>query len=703
MLKGVREMNIEIRNCNNINYGEFEVVEGRLNIKYAANGTGKSTIAKAFEAFINNDENKIKELVPFKYYNKANSPDSELKNIDTFNSIAVFNEKYIENYIFQPNELIKNSFEIFVKTSNYDDHIKQIESLLQSVNIAFQNHPELDELIDVFLKFVEGFGKAKNGYSAAGAIAKGIGKGNKIRNIPKGLEVYETYLKDKNNIKWLKWQIDGKAYLDMAEQCPYCTAKMEKTRREIILQVSDEYDTKSIEQLNKMLEVFELLYPYFVENTCQKIKEIAHNVADITETQKAFLLEVKDQIKNLSNQLLGLKQIGFHSLKNSEKIADELSKYKIDLSYYSHLNSSLAVEKVELINSTLDDVLSKAGLLQGEINKQKKHIKETIENNMNEINAFLFYAGYKYQVIIEYDEVKEYHLVLRHKDYDQNIDSVSNHLSYGEKNAFALVLFMYEVLKNNPDLVVLDDPISSFDGNKKFAIINMLFMGKKCLKDRTVLLLTHEFNTIIDAIKNMSHLFNPGPKAAFLSVKSGRLSEETINKDDIKSFVDIAKNSMDSEIDSLNKLVYFRRLEEIRGGNSLAYQIASNVLHKREKPLYKDPDTGELRDLTDEEIIKGEYDIKKEIPEFDYKKELEKANNLNLLKDLYYSSVSNYEKMQLYRIAFNENHENDVIKKFINETFHVENDYLFQLDPRKYDTVPQYIIEECDKSFESIL
>lgn len=703
MLKGIREMNIEIRNCNNINYGEFEVVEGRLNIKYAANGTGKSTIAKAFEAFINNDENKIKELVPFKYYNKANSPDSELKNIDTFNSIAVFNEKYIENYIFQPNELIKNSFEIFVKTSNYDDHIKQIESLLQSVNIAFQNHPELDELIEVFLKFVEGFGKAKNGYSAAGAIAKGIGKGNKIRNIPKGLEVYETYLKDKNNIKWLKWQIDGKAYLDMAEQCPYCTAKMEKTRREIILQVSDEYDTKSIEQLNKMLEVFELLYPYFEENTCQKIKEIAHNVANITETQKAFLLEVKNQIKSLSNQLLGLKQIGFHSLKDSEKIADELSKYKIDLSYYSHLNSSLAVEKVELINSTLDDVLSKAGLLQGEINKQKKHIKETIENNMNEINAFLFYAGYKYQVIIEYDEVKEYHLVLRHKDYDQNIDSVSNHLSYGEKNAFALVLFMYEVLKNNPDLVVLDDPISSFDGNKKFAIINMLFMGKKCLKDRTVLLLTHEFNTIIDAIKNMSHLFNPGPKAAFLSVKSGRLSEETINKDDIKSFVDIAKNSMDSEIDSLNKLVYFRRLEEIRGGNSLAYQIASNVLHKREKPLYKDPDTGELRDLTDEQIIKGEYDIKKEIPEFDYKKELEKANNLNLLKDLYYSSVSNYEKMQLYRIAFNENHENDVIKKFINETFHVENDYLFQLDPRKYDTVPQYIIEECDKSFESIL
>lgn len=695
-------MNIEIRNCNNIECGEFTVAKGRLNIKYAVNGTGKSTIAKAFEAFINNEENKIKELMPFKYYNKANSPDPDLQNIDTFNSIAVFNEKYIENYMFQPNELIKNSFEIFVKTSNYDVHIKEIEDLLRSVNVAFETHPELDELIDVFGKFIDGFGRAKNGYSAAGAIAKGIGKGNKISNIPKGLEAYETYLKDKDNIKWLKWQIDGKNYLNMAEQCPYCTAKMEESRKEIILQVSDEYETKSIEQLNKILEIFELLYPYFEENTCQKIQEIAHNVADITETQKAFLLEVKQQINNLCKQLLRLKHIGFHSLKDSEKIADELSKYKIDLSYYSHLNSKLTVEKVELINSVLDDVLSKAGLLQGAINKQKKHIKDTIENNMIEINDFLFYAGYKYQVLIEYDEVSEYHLVLRHKDYDQNIEAVSNHLSYGEKNAFALVLFMYEVLKNNPDLVILDDPISSFDGNKKFAIMNMLFMGKKCLKDRTVLLLTHEFNTVIDAIKNMAHLFNPGPKAAFLSVKSGELSEEVINKDDIKYFADIAKNSMKSDIDSLNKLVYFRRLEEIRGGNTLSYQIVSNVFHKREKPCYKDPDTGELRDLTDEEIIIGESEIKKEIPEFDYQKELEKTKNLNLLKDIYYRSGSNYEKMQLYRIAFNENHENDIIKKFINETFHVENDYIFQVDPRKYDTVPQYIIDECDKRFESI-
>ena len=61
-----------------------------------------------------------------------------------------------------------------------------------------------------------------------------------------------------------------------------------------------------------------------------------------------------------------------------------------------------------------------------------------------------------------------------------------------------------------------------------------------------------------------------------------------------------------------------------------------------------------------------------------------------------------YEKLQIYRIMFNENSSNSVIKKFVNEAFHIENDYLFQLNPCEYDTVPQYIIDECDKDILEI-
>lgn len=49
---------LKIKNCNNIENGEFDITEGRLNIKYAINGTGKSTISKAIEAFVTNDQEK---------------------------------------------------------------------------------------------------------------------------------------------------------------------------------------------------------------------------------------------------------------------------------------------------------------------------------------------------------------------------------------------------------------------------------------------------------------------------------------------------------------------------------------------------------------------------------------------------------------------------------------------------------------------
>lgn len=695
-------MQLKIKNCNNIENGEFDITEGRLNIKYAINGTGKSTISKAIEAFVTNDQEKKNLLLPFKYYGVEEENSPELIGYDQFKKVSVFNEKYIEDYVYQQNELIKNSFEIFVKSPDYDTHIKEIEKLLESINITFQNHPELEELIKVFQQFIDGFGKAKSGYSAAGAIGKGIGKGNKLDNIPVGLEVYEPYLKNNDNVKWIKWQLEGKHYLDMAEQCPYCSGSIKETK-ETILKVSEEYDAKAVEQLTKMLEVFKELMPYFTNETAVKMEEITKNVSGITNTQKNYLLEIKAQADSFMQQLYGLKKMGFHSLKNAEKIADELKKYKIDLSYYSHLNSELSNEKVELINKTLDEVLEKAGKLQGEIAQQKKLIKKTIEMYSSEINEFLYYAGYKYQVAIEEENTTDYHLVLKHIEGTDNVQTVNEHLSYGERNAFALVLFMYSVLKENPDLVVLDDPISSFDGNKKFAIINMLFMGKHSLKNRTVLLLTHEFNTVIDAIYNMPYNFNPTPTAAFLTTKQGILQEKEITKADIKSFGEIAHANISSDMDSLNKLVYLRRLLEIENASGLAWQLLSNIFHKREKPEYHFSNGTPNRLMTPEEIQDATNEIKTNyISDFDYDTEYQKTQDITVLKELYQNSGSNYEKLQIYRIMFNEKSSNSVIKKFVNEAFHIENDYLFQLNPCEYDTVPQYIIDECDKDILEI-
>ena len=64
---------------------------------------------------------------------------------------------------------------------------------------------------------------------------------------------------------------------------------------------------------------------------------------------------------------------------------------------------------------------------------------------------------------------------------------------------------------------------------------------------------------------------------------------------------------------------------------------------------------------------------------------------------IYENTNNNYEKLQIYRITYDDKDvEDNVIRKFINETFHIENDYLFQLNPCEYELIPEYIIKQCN-------
>lgn len=59
-------MNIEIKNCNNIDSGNITLAENKLNIKFSPNGTGKSTIARAIILGTTEGSN-LDDLMPFKF------------------------------------------------------------------------------------------------------------------------------------------------------------------------------------------------------------------------------------------------------------------------------------------------------------------------------------------------------------------------------------------------------------------------------------------------------------------------------------------------------------------------------------------------------------------------------------------------------------------------------------------------------------
>lgn len=700
------ELNIQLKNCNSIENGSIKIIENSLNIKYAINGTGKSTSSKAIEYAVNDKNNNTSDLLqlkPFKYRNESDTNNPKVIGIETISSIAVFNEDYVNQIVLQPNDVLKNSFDIFINNDDYKNGMSEINELIIEISKTFDENQDIEIMLNDLNELLQSFGNAK-GLSKSSIFFKGVGKGNLVENIPEELVVYKDFIQNEKNITWLKWQMSGKDYLDISSCCPFCTSSDIEEKKETILTVEKKYDSKLIEHLNKVIQTVSKLKAYFTQDTYDNIISISKNVDGLKKEEENFLLEIKEQVNTLIDKLINIKRLGFQSLKDFDKVDTIIKDLKINIEYINHLNTETTSQKINKINDSLESILQKSGQLQGKVRLQKIRIEETIKTYKDEINDFLKYAGYNYSVNIEEDVSKQtYSMKLKHNDFiDSNIDNARNHLSYGEKNAFALILFMYDVLKNNQQLIILDDPISSFDKNKKFAIIEKLFRGDNSFKNKTVLMLTHDFEPIVDIILHHSDIFNVvKPNAYFLENIDGILSEKSISKNDIKTFLEIAQENILSLDEQINKLIYLRRLNEVTHNKGLVYQLLSNIFHKRKVPKYQS--STEDRDMTETEINDASEEIKNSINEpFVYSVCFQNINDNNELIRLYEKTTNNYEKLQIYRVLNNNNHNNRTIRKFINETFHIENDYIYQLNPCKYQTVPNYIIKECDKDIEII-
>lgn len=701
-------MEIEIHNCNNIDYGKVSLVRGHLNIKYAINGTGKSTLAKAIYKTVldkNTGTSEINELTPFKAIGNDELTPS-VTGCEEFQSIKVFDEAYINEFVYQPDELLKGSFDILIRDESYEAAMDEIEGLVSEIKSHFSEDPDIGNLIEDFKELSDSFGRpTRTGIHGSSALAKAFKEGNKVDNIPDGLEAYKDFIQAEDNVRWVKWQIEGNQFVDRTDNCPYCINEVAEVK-DTIKKVGEVYNSKSIQNLNKIIAVFQRLEDYFSDETKDIINNFVSSIDGYNDEQVAFLKEVKDQSDRLSSKFNELKDIGFLSFKDVHAVIDRLKTFLIEPGLYGHLQSEKILGKIDQVNVSINDLIKKAGVLRGKITVQKRHIEQLVTENKSSINSFLKNAGYKYEVDLQEDENGHHRLKLLHTELnDSEVTEVRNRLSYGECNAFALVLFMFDAVKSDPDLIVLDDPISSFDKNKKYAIIEMLFCRERNFRGnfrgKTVLLLSHDFEPIVDMIFHHGVRFDQ-PSAYFVENRLGQLNEIEVSKSDIQTFMDINTQNIRGSGHVIEKLVYLRRTYEIMNVKGMAYQMLSNVFHKRDIPLiFTVQEDGEIseRKMSNDEISEGNLEILDYIPEFNYSTIIELIKNDEEMKALYRASNNNYEKLHLYRMIF-DGKDDDIaastIQKFINQSFHIENDYIYQLNPAKYQTVPQYVIDECD-------
>jgi len=693
---------IEVKNCNNLDLAAISLEPHKLNIKFAPNGTGKSTIARAILYGLKGDQNLLNELMPFKL--RKENPENkkpEVQGAEELKSIMCFNENYVSQFLFKK-EILNNSFDILIRTDSYKQKEQEIEALVCNIKKLFSGNVELESLIDTLKEMGGAFKLSKAGLDKKSTGMKGLLAGNKIRHIPPGLESYTTFIQSKNSVNWIDWQTKGYEFAELSDSCPFCTAHA-ADKKDQIMKVGQEYDKNTIKNLVAIVSLIEKLGDYFSDDAKEKLEKITVLKDGIEKEHEAYLATIKTQIDNFTENLEKLKTLSAFQFKDGEKVADKLPAYKLDLQFFSELSSHKMKEAIAPINASIDAVILQAGQLQGKINQQRSEMKKTIERHKKEINEFLEYAGYRYAVEIAGDG-EQAQLKLRHIDYEEHLSDGSQHLSFGEKNAFAIVLFMYECLAKKPDLIVLDDPISSFDKNKKYAILEMLFRrdASACLKSKTVLMLTHDVEPIIDTIRSLEKQFNNQTSSAFLRLAAGKISEFPISKDDIQTFSQICKRATASSSHDVIKLIYLRRHYEISDDKGDAYQVLSNIFKKRERAIdTREPrgEDGSYPEMNSERFVKGCAEVANWLTGFSYSDLLNRIVDANALRLLYQDSTNGYEKLQIFRLL-GLDVGNSVIQKFINESYHIENEFICQLDPAKFDTIPAYVIAECDKLLE---
>lgn len=681
-------MEIVVKNCNNIVEGRIDIAPRKLNIKYGINGTGKSSISDAIYYGIKGES--LEKLKPF---GSGDNIVPTVEGIDTFSTIKIYNDNYVSQYLFLQNgeNLHQNSFEVFIKPNNYEQGIENINSMLGSVKTYVIENNIINTLINQKnqLAKILKLNTNRNSINSTG-VGKALNAGNKIVNIPIELENYSSFISGNEKVKWYNWQLEGRENHIQNGKCPFCTTTLATNFTSLMETLDNIFDKNNVEALVKMDNIVTPIEQSLSEDTNQLIRNILNNEEPIDNDTKSRLASFIVELEKICDRLQFFMYIDYSTLKNIDDLQQQLINSKIVVENLQFVKGDDFLNVVNEINGKIDEMIDHIQELRVAIGELNTSIRDTTNRNKRRINDFLETVGMQYEV-----NVIDNKLLLLYKGSEIIVD-VNSHLSWGEKNAFALSLFLFDCLYDNPDLIILDDPVSSFDFNKKFAITHYLFNQTNCLKDKTVLMLTHDLEPIIDMLKVREY---PFVQCFYITNKNGIVTENVILEQDITSIIDVTKNCFTNlDLNIINRLIHFRRYLELNSEYDFEYNMISSLLKGKQIPRYKNSLNRIDRDFTQEEFNNTQLSIQSFINEFDYNDICNTIKCKDDMKQLYLDSDNNYEKIEIFRImlkTFGLLNVNPVIEQFINEAFHIENTYIFQLDPYAYNLVPSYIVDMC--------
>lgn len=195
--------------------------------------------------------------------------------------------------------------------------------------------------------------------------------------------------------------------------------------------------------------------------------------------------------------------------KYLQRLLDDLAHYQIADAYASLCKQRDAQEKDAGVYRSLKEKSDELDRKRNQLDVKRKNFQIAV-NQINQSLEYIFYA--KNRLVLELGEDHFYHLRCRGQAVKPE------QISCGERNALALSYFFTEVTRNTDTrrlyqdevLLVIDDPVSSFDMENRIGILSFLRlkldqMLTGCATTK-ILIMTHDISVLLDLDKALGEI-----------------------------------------------------------------------------------------------------------------------------------------------------------------------------------------------------
>lgn len=355
-------------------------------------------------------------------------------------------------------------------------------------------------------------------------------------------------------------------------------------------------------ELAKETDKINQLIKYKYDNPFEKVTytDIAKLVV-VYDCINEILVEIEDRRKSFN----GMVKQKEKTKKELLELNDFLAHYIIKENYDKLLSQCELKDKCKLELEQLNLKLNECEKEQKRLNSQRQNFNIALEK-INESLQYIFYSRDRLKLELGSDGL--YHL----KTFGNDVPP--NKISCGERNALALCYYFTEISKGkevenlykDEMLLIIDDPISSFDLDNRIGILSFIksSMDEILMACRTtkVILMTHDISVFFDlekVLNDISKHCNKSNKTADVSLlelvnknifpsSHKKCNEYTrllkciykyANGDDLKADLTIG-NTMRRALEAFSTFCYKKGIEDLASDDKILNIISDDKTRK---------------------------------------------------------------------------------------------------------------------------